>query len=224
MTSTFSTKVAAAARTAGLAALLGAAAAAAVGFAGAAHAAPGAATPDSNHVGGMYGNPAAAAPYWRHQTSSDCGEMSVADVVGQVTGHEPTEQQITAMAGNTPSTVHSGSIWAPGKYTANGDLAVLLARYGIGAVASQSSIQQLEQDLADGQKAIVGLNAETIWNKPGDHTKEDHFVVVTGVDTRAGVVHLNDSGIPDGQDEQVSVATFQKAWATSHNFIVVTTR
>jgi Peptidase_C39 like family len=224
MAGTLNTKVVAAGRTARLAALLGAGAAVLVGFAGAAHAAPGAAPPDSNHAGGMYGNPAAATPYWRHQTSSDCGEMSAADVVGQVTGDEPTEQQITTMAENTPSTVHSGSIWAPGKYTSNGDLTVLLARYGIRAVATQSSIQALKQDLADGQKVIVGLNDETIWDKPGDRTSEDHFVVVTGVDTRAGVVHLNDSGIPNGRDEQVSMATFETAWATSHNFIVVTTR
>ena len=224
MASTLGTKVAATARTAGLAALVGAGAAALVGFAGAAHAAPGAAPPDGHHAGGMYGNPDAAAPYWRHQTSTDCGEMSVADVVGQVTGDEPTERQITTMAENTPSTVHSGSIWAPGEYTSNADLAVLLARYGIRATASHSSIQALEQDLADGQKVIVGLSDETIWNKPGDRTSEDHFVVVTGVDARAGVVHLNDSGIPNGRDEQVSIATFETAWATSHNFIVVTTR
>ena len=224
MASTLGTKVAAAARTAGLAALVGAGAAALVGFAGAAHAAPGAAPPDSHHASGMYGNPAAAAPYWRQQTSTDCGEMSVADVVGQVTGDEPTEQQITTMAENTPSTVHSGSIWAPGEYTSNRDLTVLLARYGIQAVSSHSSIQALEQDLADGQKVIVGLNDETIWNEPGDRTKEDHFVVITGVDSRAGVVHLNDSGSRKGRDEQVSVATFETAWATSHNFIVVTTQ
>jgi Peptidase_C39 like family len=218
------TKLAAAARAAGIAALLCAGTAALVGFAGAAHAAPGAAPPDSNHAGAIYGNPAAAAPYWRHQTSSDCGEMSVADVVGQVTGDEPTEQQITTMAQNTRSTVHSGSMWAPGEYTSNGDLTVLLARYAIEAVASHSSIQALEQDLADGQKVIVGLNDETIWNEPGDRTNEDHFVVVTGVDTRADVVHLNDSGSRKGRDEQVPVATFETAWSTSHNFIVVTTQ
>jgi predicted double-glycine peptidase len=213
-------KIAASARRAGLATVLAAAATATVvGFAGAAHAA----TSDSNHPGGMYGNPAAAAPYWREQTNdSDCGEMAVADVVGQVTGNEPTEKQITAVAENTPSTVHSGPIWTPGKYTSNGDLAALLAHYGIQSAASHGSMQGLEQDLANGQKPIVGLNAETIWNQPGDRTNEDHFVVVTGIDTSTGMVHLNDSGIKNGQDEQVPISTFEKAWATSHNFVVVT--
>jgi hypothetical protein len=51
----------------------------------------------------------------------------------------------------------------------------------------------------------------------------DHAVVVTGVDTANGVVHLNDSGTPDGRDEQIPMALFAKAWATSHNFMVITT-
>jgi hypothetical protein len=36
------------------------------------------------------------------------------------------------------------------------------------------------------------------------------------------VVHLNDSGINSGRDEQVSIATFEKAWATGHQGAVVT--
>jgi hypothetical protein len=47
-------------------------------------------------------------------------------------------------------------------------------------------------------------------------------VVVTGIDSKAGVVHLNDSGANAGSDEQVSIATFETAWATSNNFAVVT--
>ena len=213
-------KIAASARRAGLATVLAAAATATVvGLAGAAHAA----TPGGNHPGGMYGNPAAAAPYWRYQTNdSDCGEMAVADVVGQVTGDEPTETQVTTVAENTPSTVHSGPIWAPGKDTYNGHVAALLAHYGIQSTPSHGSMQVLEQDLANGQKPIVGLNAETIWNQPGDRTQEDHFVVVTGIDTSTGIVHLNDSGIKNGKDEQVPISTFEKAWATSHNFVVTT--
>jgi len=69
---------------------------------------------------------------------------------------------------------------------------------------------------------IVGLNDKTIWNERGDRSQENHFVVVTGIDTKSGVVHLNDSGVEAGRDEQVSIATFQAAWNTSDNFAVVT--
>jgi hypothetical protein len=36
------------------------------------------------------------------------------------------------------------------------------------------------------------------------------------------VVHLNDSGSTVGRDEQVPIAIFGQAWATSDNFAVVT--
>ncbi len=102
------------------------------GLAGVAHAAP---APNVGHAGGMYGDPAAAAQYWRRQHDSNCAEMAVADVVGQVTGREPTEQQINGTAENTPSVAHAGSIWKPGGATNNQDLPVLLAHYGIRAAA-----------------------------------------------------------------------------------------
>ena len=62
---------------------------------------------------GMYGDPTAAAPYWRQQRTSDCGEMAVADVVGQITGDEPDEQRITALAESTPSGVARRSGTSP---------------------------------------------------------------------------------------------------------------
>jgi hypothetical protein len=66
-----------------------------------------------------------------------------------------------------------------------------------------------------GRKVIVGLNDKVIWNKPGDRTVENHFVLVTGIDTRAGMVHLNDTGSSVGRDEQVSMANFEQAWGTA---------
>ena len=54
-----------------------------------------------------------------------------------------------------------------------------------------------------------------------DHRHLEHAVVVTGVDTRGAVVHLNDSGTPDGRDEHVSIATFTKAWNTGGDQMVV---
>ena len=80
----------------------------------------------------------------------------------------------------------------------------------------------LEQDLAEKRGIIVLLNAETIWNRPGKRNAANHFVVVTGIDPKAGVVHLNDSGVMNGRDEQVPIATFEQAWAPNHNSAIVT--
>jgi predicted double-glycine peptidase len=206
-------KVAAAARIVVLAVVLSAGAGSMVGFAAVANAGR----------EGMHGDPAAAAPYWRYQQQDyDCGEMAVADVIGQITGHEPTEAEITAAAANIPSVSHPGPIYRPADKTKNSDLPVLLAHYGVQAAAVHTNIDSLEQELDQGHKVIVGLNDKTIWNKPGDRTTENHFVVVTGIDTKAGLVHLNDSGSKAGRDEQVSIAAFEQAWATSGNFAVVT--
>ena len=71
-------------------------------------------TPSPTASSGMYGDPAAAAKYWHQQSLEDnCGLLSVADVVGQITGHEPTEQQIIALAEKTPSQTNPGPIYAP---------------------------------------------------------------------------------------------------------------
>jgi hypothetical protein len=223
MTSTLRAKLAAAARILRIVALLCAAAAASFVASGAAvHAALGSAVPSLYHQVGMYGDPSAAAPYWRQQHASDCGEMAVADVVGQITGHEPAEQRITALAESTPSTARPGPIWKLPASTDIRDLPVLLAHYRIKADNIQTSITALEQDLAEKRRVIVIVNAETIWNRPGKRNGANHYVVVTGIDPTAGVVHLNDSGIMNGRDEQVPIATFEQAWAPNYNSAIVT--
>lgn len=195
--------------------------AAVVAFAGVAHGAPG--VPAPHLSAGMHGDPAAAAPYWRYQQQDfDCAEMAVADVIGEISGHLPSEEEITGAAANIPSVVHPGPIYSGGR-TSNKDLVPLLAHYGIRADAGHPDIEALAVDLDHGRKVIAGVNDNVIWNRPGNRTKENHFVVVTGIDTDAGVVHLNDSGSRSGRDEQVSIAAFEEAWAASDNFAVVTT-
>jgi len=196
--------------------------------------------------GTTYGDPTTAAQWWRLQQYDDCAIMSSADVVGQVTGKEPSEQAIIKKAQSTPSTVHSGSIYikpvdkkSEGMGTMMWDLPTLLARYNVNAVASNKEysaktgvpvgIEGLEQLLSGGHKIIVSVNAEMIWHQPIESKDEhgnpvsDHAVVVTGIDTVNNVVHLNDSGIKTGRDEQISIQLFVESWDTSGERLVVTT-
>ncbi|MDT5139238.1 MAG: hypothetical protein QOD58_3500 [Mycobacterium sp.] len=197
---------------------------------------------DASAGGPLYGDPTAAAQYWRHQNYDDCAIMSSADVVGQITGKLPSERSIIKVAQETPSVVHPGSIYLKptnkddpnsGMGTMPGDLPTLLAHYGIhatntdadtaGKTGIATGMESLEQLLGSGHAVIVGLNAEMIWNQPVEgQARADHAVVVTGVDTAKGIVHLNDSGTPKGRDEQIPMAVFVKAWATSHNSMTVT--
>jgi hypothetical protein len=213
-----------------VAALIGAAA---IGLAGG--------TANAADSGVMYGNPADATPYWVQQTLDDCSLMATADIIGQLTGYQPTEEEIVTLAGATPSQHHDGPTYLPpsnpddpnsGNGTDSEDLPILLAHYGIHAVYTDDDIAgeigvptgmaALEAAVGNGHKVIAGVNAETIWDIDGDRTKGDHDLVVTGVDTANGVVHLNDSGTEDGADEQVSIATFEAGWATSGHDMVIT--
>ncbi|MEB3983684.1 hypothetical protein OQ968_20750 [Mycobacterium sp. 663a-19] len=195
--------------------------------------------------GTLYGDPAAAAPFWRYQQyDDDCVPMAVADVVGELTGGQPSEEAIIRVAQSTPSTVHPGPIYTtpkkrkPGSGTSFADEPALLAHYGVHAVETDTQsaaktgvptgMPALEQDLAQGRKVIVAVNAELIWGEPVEDKTPDgkpeanHAVVVTGVDTADGVVHLNDSGSEDGRDARVPIDIFIRSWASSDDEMTVT--
>ncbi len=188
--------------------------AAAIGLAGVAHA-----------DGQMYGDPEAAAPYWRYQHQQDCGLMAVADVVGQLTGREPSQIGMELRGIFTKSESHRGDVYHFDG-TSPQDMVLLLQKHGIQSdLTTGNSMGTLERDLAGGHKVIAALNAETIWNYSpgnGDRTRPDHAVVVTGVDTGTNIVHVNDSGTPNGRNEQIPMATFSQAWATSDDLLIVT--
>lgn len=113
---------------------------------------PGTARADPS-TGGMHGDPGAAAPYWRYQKQDrDCGEMAVADVIGQITGNQISEEEIDNAAGNIPSTAHAGPMYTPGNRTSNRDLPVLLAHYGIPSDETRSDTAALERALDQGRK------------------------------------------------------------------------
>ncbi|OBK54339.1 hypothetical protein A5656_22450 [Mycobacterium gordonae] len=184
----------------------------------------------------MYGNPAAAAQYWRKQSFDDCALMAAADVIGELTGRQPTEDEIVGAAQQLRSRMHPGPMYSAGYGTDPGDIPALLARYGIYGVATSqdeaaatgldSGLEALERYLADGHKVIAGVNAEMIWGLPiqtrdnRGNPMSDHAVVVTGVDLTNGTVHLNDSGTR--ADEVVSLDVFLRAWAAGNDELVVT--
>ena len=168
--------------------------------------------------------------------------MAVSDVVGEITGAKPGEDEVIALAAATPNGQGSGPIYAlpadapPGTPARKDqlpnirDLPILLSHYGVSSVYTNdvlaaagglpTDMPALEVDLSAGKKVIASVNGETIWNIPGDRSVHDHALVVTGVDTGAGIVHLNDSASPN-PDSQVGVDTFETAWRTSDHAMVV---
>jgi hypothetical protein len=244
MSTTFTSRIASTARAVAAAAIIGTAGISAVAGIGLGLAGTASATPyvQSGQTAGMYGDPEAAAKYWQLQHYDDCALMSVAEVVGQITGDLPSEAQMIKLGEKTPSETHPGSIYMrpadssnpnSGQGTSPTDIVVLLEKLDVHGVQTDADhqdetgvatgLEALEKYLAQGHAVIVGVNAETIWDsEDGQRTKPDHALVVTGVDTKKGIVHLNDSGTKNGKDEQVSIATFMKAWQTSGYTMIIT--
>jgi hypothetical protein len=188
-------------------------------------AAPAAAEP------GIYGDPAKAAQYWGRQSyGNNCALMSVAGVVGQITGHMPDEEEIIELAKNTPSVTGDGkTVYADesGDGVITRDLPPLLVHYGIHATISnedngQAGLTALEHVLGAHHAVMIGVHAQTIWDgaPPG---KDNHELVVTGIDTVNNVAHLNDSGTDDGRDLQVPIDRFLSAWSADEYEMTVTT-
>ncbi len=186
----------------------------------AAGASPALLAPAAADPGGVYGDPAKAAESWAPQSfGNNCVLMSVAGVVGQISGQMPTEQQIIEVAQKTPSVAEQGKTVytdTQGDGVDTRDVGVLLAHYGIHATTSedakgQAALSALENALSSRHAVMIAVSSSTIWE--GHQPKDgDHEVVVIGVDATNGVAHLNDSGSDDGRDEQVPIATFMSAW------------
>jgi hypothetical protein len=189
--------------------------------------------------GTMYGDPTAAAKYWRYQQYwDDCTLMAGADVIGEITGKQPSEEDIIDRAQATPSSQGPGPIYTrpadpedpnSGEGTWFRDIPTLLAQYHVGATITNGGMEEVERQLGAGHKVIVSVNGELIWHEPVEekdrdgNPTHDHTVVVTGVDTRNDVVHLNDSGSRQGRDAQLPMALFVQAWDASGRLMAVTT-
>jgi hypothetical protein len=177
------------------------------------------------------GDPDDMAGWHVAQTYDDCALMATADVVGQMTGDAPSEDEIISYAQSTPSVAQPGDMIYhqgvtdddPDAGTIFKDLPIVLAHYGVdGHYVGNSNMDALMGVLRDGGAVIVNLNSQYIWGGDGQKTEADHALVVTGVDTDNDIVHMNDSGTEDGANEQVSIETFTAAWQTSGNEMVVT--
>lgn len=179
---------------------------------------------------GMYGDPGKAAQYWEYQSyDNNCALVSVAGVVGQITGHMPAEQEVIELAKNTPSVKGDGrTVYEDesGGGVVTRDLPPLLLHYGIRSGISSdaqndAALTKLEGILGSGHAVMVGVHGKTIWDNapPG---ADDHELVVTGIDTVNSVAHLNDSGTERGRDLQVPIPQFMSAWSADEFEMTVT--
>jgi hypothetical protein len=174
-----------------------------------------------------YGMPLEDAEVWRLQNGPSCAVNAQLMVIEVLTGECLPETE-------TCDWLEGQGWYDPRGGTSMQDLDRLLIHNGIETeVTGGADISDIADALERGDKVIVPLNAQEIWEplrdpdtgevvpQPGPY---GHAVVVTGIDQNADgsfTVILNDSGTPNGQMSAVALEDFLEAWEDYDNQMIV---
>ncbi len=146
-----------------------------------------------------------------------CGPTSVAMVVDEMTGGHVSGLSVLDWA-------HSQGLWNDG--TGAPQIVDMLHHYGVSSeLHGNGTINQLENDLKQGKMVICAVNTQMAATpdattaqiqQAGLPTSVDHVLVVTGIDSKTGMVYLNDPGVPHGGAEELTIAQFERAWGATN--------
>ena len=177
----------------------------------------------TNSLGGLYddpieyGDPFTDAYYWRQQEQSmSCAVVAQVSIYQSLTGEYISEYDASNYA-------YQQGWYDPSTGTPLGSVGNILEVLGIGTYGGEdTSFSTLQYALAIGDKPIVGLDGNEIWDpqydwygNPLDQTNAGHAVWVTGIDYEYdGSVNiiLNDSGHSNGMSSVVDYYDFMNAW------------
>lgn len=167
----------------------------------------------------VHGTPAIAHEYWFPQQMQDCVPASVTQVLSEEVGHPVSEQAVlermTQLGLELPTATHGVDFH---------DAQKLLQSFNVPChIDEHSSMHDLKQYLDQGRSVILGLDPDPFWH-PGQPDKgEGHAVMITAIDETTGMVTLDDTGNPDGgNEEQVPISEFQHAWDERGDMLLVT--
>lgn len=172
------------------------------------------------------GTPASDMENWEFQGNTGrCAIYSQKFVIEQLTGQEVDIEELVAVA--------EANGWfneADGGGTVTLNMDKLLDYYEVNNQMSfDNDLSDLERELNDGKKIIVGVDSGQIWygeenNIFSPETTADHAVEVIGIDRsdeNNPMVILNDSGTPDGKGEMVPLEVFENAWSAGDRQMIV---
>jgi hypothetical protein len=173
-----------------------------------------------------YGDPLSDAYYWRQQQGANsCAVVAQICVYQSLTGGYISEAAASNYAQQQgwfdPLT------GTPPQYTGH-----ILDALGIPTYETyNATLSTLEYALAMGDKPIVGLDGNEIWNpqydwfgNPLEQANAGHAVWVTGIDYESdgsiGII-INDSGTPNGMASVVDAYDFMNAWQDYNYFVSI---
>jgi len=172
--------------------------------------------------------------HWHWQCADDsCAIVAQEFILDSLTGHNFSEQELLQEASQN-------GWYTPGGGTPLYQVGNLLEAHGFQVEHhSGATIEDIAQKLANGEKIIVGVDADEIWEQGRNYWKDEligdlsgipgqdanHAVQVIGIDrsdSQNPMVILNDPGTPNGMGLRVPVDEFVDAWADSEHFMVST--
>ncbi|MGD9792133.1 MAG: C39 family peptidase [Acidimicrobiia bacterium] len=166
----------------------------------------------------VHGDPMAEIPYHQAQVGpNDCLPTSVAMVLTEITGVEVPQSELVDLA-------NQFEMLGPDGMSMDGGV-TLLAEYGVEAELTTGTTDDLRTMLDNGTPVIIGLDSDDLYGQGDGPFADDfatgHAVVITGIDDEAGVVYLNDPGLPDGAGVAIPIEDFEDAWVDSGNAMIV---
>jgi LysM repeat protein len=166
----------------------------------------------------VHGSPTVAHDYWFHQQKEDCVPASVTQVLSEVVGHPVSEQDVLDRMTALGETLPTDKAGVPFLHAEE-----LLQSFGVDChYQHQASVDDLKQYLDQGRSVIVSVDPDPIWYPGQPDQGEGHAVMITAIDETTGMVTLDDTGSPQGNEEQVPLDQFEHAWAEHQNDLVVT--
>ncbi len=182
----------------------------------------------------IIGEPTEDMQHWHQQTHQDtCAIVSQEFILDELTGRDFSEDDLRQQA------IDNGW-YKEGGGTPLDCMGNLLEANGVDVERQNSSSwEDLNQKLAEGQKVMVAIDSDEIWNPGGrddDNTLDNslgipgqgvnHAVQVIGIDNsdpNNPMVILNDPGHPEGRGMTVPADQFINAWEDSARYMVYTT-
>lgn len=175
---------------------------------------------DPTDSDGVIGDPTDAMESWHSQTGNTCAVVSQEFILEDILDREFDEDELRELAEEN-GWYNNG--------TAPEDVGNLLEYYGIETQRSEgNSFEDLRDSLADGNKIIVAVDSDELWNGQsndffGPGMDADHAIQVVGIDESDPddiKIIINDSGVANGQCVEVPVDQFMEAWEDGNGFMV----
>lgn len=172
----------------------------------------------------LIGNPTNDGFYWQEQTTAfTCAVQAQRGIIELFTGKSVSEAELTYHA--------TANGWLNENGMSPVNASKLLEMYGVDTTTNwNATVEDLVNDLSQGKRVIVGVNAEMLSTEsqvlnPFFKQVADHAIWVTGIDANhpdGPHVIINDSGIENGSGVSYPLKHFVDSWETS-GFLTIST-